>query len=332
MTSDIRIGQYVAIKPNEVKWKCSASNFVDTCGIKLPLATYSKTTTNATDMGELARYYDSLEVAREVVFKEGDPVEVRLGYDGDNTLRFKGFVNRVNRSTPLEVECEGYSYQLKNVVFNKSYTKTKLKNILLDLTAETDIKLSPYIPDLTLTNVWFKNTPGLKVLEWFQKECLCRVFFDFDTLFVGASKFAIPKPTEILRMGWNTAADRELKKTVTDGQTVINIVVKEPSGSVRRVKSDQRRYSNVKEVKARAGLSEEWLKKVANELQQDENYKGYQGDVTAFLVPTFGKGYVAEIWDGRFPERAGNYFVETVEGSLGSGGGRQKLTLRHYGT
>ena len=321
MTSDIKVGGY-SVKPTSVRWKCSVSNFTDTCTITLPLSLYVKTEGITTGNDENVK---------DIIFNEGMAVEISLGYDGQNTRRFAGFVNRINYTTPLSIECEGYSWQLRKIRITKSYKTTTAKDILLDLISGTDIKLSKAIPDLPLKNVWFKDCPGVKVLEWFQKECLCAVYFDFDTLYVGASKFGTDKGMEKLRLGWNTVQDNELKKSLSDSNIQINIVDKDSAGTVKRIKSAERKYSGIKEVKVRAGLPSDFLKKVAEDIQTSENYNGYQGCITCFLIPNFEKSMVAEISDMRFPDRNGKYFVETVEGSYDSSGGRQKLTLKNYG-
>lgn len=320
MTSNITIGGH-SVKPNAVKWKCSVSDFTDTCNISLPLSIYTKTNGITTE---------TAEKIQEVIFKEGMKVEVSLGYDNENTRRFAGFVSRINYAIPLSIECEGYSWQLRKVRFTKSYKTTTALQILKDLTVGTDIVLSKSIPNIPLNNVWFKDCPGVKVLEWFQNECLCAVFFDFDTLYVGASKFGIDKKSEKLQLGWNTVEDNELKKSDSDSNVQINIVAKDSAGTVKKTKSEQRKYTTTKEVKCRAGLPSTYLQKVADEMQTSENYQGYQGGITCFLAPSFEKSMVADIVDKRFPDRSGKYFVEAIEGNYSSQGGRQKLTLKHY--
>ncbi len=79
------------------------------------------------------------------------------------------------------------------------------------------------------------------------------------------------------------------------------------------------------------GLPSELVQKALSELQSDENYKGYTGTVTCFLEPQFEHGMTAEITDERFPARSGKYYVDTVQGSFGQNGGRQQITLTHYG-
>lgn len=314
------------IKPSAVKWSQSVKNFADTCSISLPLTPY------LTNTGKNKTIFSSSATPpSDTVFHTGDSVEVWLGYNYDRHCFFKGFIRRINYAQPLVLECEGYSYCLKDVMFTKSYRDTTIRGVLEDLTAGTDIKLSEYIPDVKLKNLTFKNVPGRNVLEWFQRECLCAVYFDADILYVGASRYAIPHPTHKLRIGWNTVEDKELKKDDAETKLSINLLQKSPKGEVKRTKSEQRKYDNIKEVKVRAGLPESFLKSVREELQKQEDYKGYKGTITAFLMPFFGKGDVCQIIDERFPERGGKYFVESIDGSFDDKGGRQKLSLIYYG-
>ena len=331
MTSDIRIGNFAAIRPSEVEWRCSVSDFTDTCTVRLPLSTHVLATQPPTPVDVLmTRGTVVRQEVQRCEFAKGDRVSVRLGYDGNNREVFRGFVHRVNFGAMLELECEGYSWQLRDRSITKSYRRTTARQMLRDLVAGTDIRLSDRIDDIPLENVTLQNANGLKVLEWFQKECCCRVFFDFDTLYVGASQYALQKPEVRLRLGWNTVEDRELKKNMGE-DVVINIVSKDSTGRVSRLAPSGRAAADVKEVKARAGLPGDFLRRALDEMQQDEDARGYEGTVVLFLAPHVEKGYVVQVEDARFPERTGRYFVEEVGGSFGSDGGRQTIKLKNYG-
>lgn len=314
MTADISIGNYRNIRPSEVQWHCSVANFTDSCSITLPLSSYVRSSDSSTDCP----------------FRMGDKADVKLGYDGENIRVFSGFVSRINMGEALVIECEGYSYGLRNRKFKRSYRSTTVKGLLSDLTAGTGIRLSDRTDDIRIDNVTFNNTPGLKVLEWLQKECACRVYFNFDTLYAGASQYTIDNGSIDIEIGYNTVSADELKKN-TDESVQINIVEKDSAGKVRRIKPEEHKYSDIKEVKVRQGLPADYLRRALKELQDDENAKGYEGSITLFLQPHADKGTVCNITDRRFPERSGQYFVEEINGSFGSGGGRQNLKLKNYG-
>lgn len=319
MTSNIQVGRYT-VKPHSVKWRTGVMHLIETCTIALPRASYMKNELNVTE--------DNTK-SGSVVFKEGDPIDVALGYDTRNVMRFKGFVKRINQTERLELECEGYNYQLPKV-FSKSYASTTLKAILTDLIEGTDIKLSDKMAEVKVASVRFKNATGLQVLEWIKKELHLAVYFDFQTLYAG-TLYGWRKDTIKLRLGFNTVDDKDFKQRKTDKNVLIQLVAKDSKGSTKKTKSDERKYSQTKEVKIKAGLDSEIMKKIANDLQNRENYKGYEGSITCFLEPVVQKSNVIDVDSPRFPEKSGLYFVENVEGSFDANGGRQKVTLNYFG-
>lgn len=338
LTSDILIGNY-KVKPNAVSWRSGIDNFTDTCTVVLPLSPFVKRQQSMTEHGDgVAETASGVKVnnLKQMPFKKGDSVIVKLGYGQKKQEVFRGFVLQVNYSDKLSVECEGYSYLLREKYFSKSYQSTSLKMILSDLIAGTKIRLSPSSDDIPLTNVWFKNATGLKVLEWVKKELCCRVWFDGEYLYAGASKFASANPTRKptttnLKVGWNVISADDLKKQVAE-EVEINIVEKDDTGKSKRTKSSGNRYSNVKEVKVRSGIPSSFLTKAVKELQEEKDHEGYEGTITLFGEPHVWKSDRISLSDDRFPERSGNYFVEQLSGEFGEGGFRRKLKLRYYGT
>lgn len=318
MTSDITIGAYRLVKPARVKWKTSVQNYIDTCTIELPRITYLKTTKSSTD--------DPRSQRQEYVFKEGDRVDVSLGYAGRNYRRFSGFIRRVEQGIPVKVECEGHCYELYNVVFSKTYTSTTVKQILTDVTVGTSIKLSASIPNVPLQNVRFKNATGIQVLEWIKEELKLAIYFNFDELFTG-TLFGRPQDTIKLRIGWNTVKDDDFKQRVNDKNVRIVIQEKDETGKTKRTKSDEQKYSTDKAIKIRKGMPADLLKQIANRLQTKSNYAGYEGKIVTFLEPAAIKGMVAEVDGNRYPEKSGRYFIESVDGDFGPSGGRQNLEL-----
>ena len=329
MTSDITIGSYM-VKANRVEWKSSTGDFTDTCSLILPLAPYvrhrDQTTSAAVGMG--------MGRVERCPFGKGDEVTVCLGYGGRNMPVFRGFVLRVNFRNQLVIECEGYAYLLRERYFSKSYAQTTVKDLLKELVAGTGIELSPHVDHIPLTNVWFKNAPAHKVLEWLQKECCCQVFFDGKYLYAGASRYVYADPDRSMRpvkvrVGWNVVNADDLKLRVPDS-VQIEIVEKNAQGQVKRTKSEQTKYSTVREVKVRPGLPADFLRRAARQLQDDQNYSGFEGCISLFGEPHVFKCDKIVVADERFPERAGNYFAEAVEGSFGEGGFRRKVKIRSY--
>lgn len=320
LTSNITIGSYKKVKTAKVSWKTDVNSFTDTCTIELPRITYLKTVKTTTE--------DKQEVnqRKEYDIQENDKISILLGYDGKNEKRFEGFVKRVNESLPVKIECEGYSYLLYDIMFNKTYSNVTVKQLLTDLCKDTEIVLSNDMPDIPLKNVRFKNATGIQVLEWLKKECKLAVYFNFNELYVG-TLFGKPQASAKFRLGWNTVKEDDFKKRFIDKNVRVVITEKNEKGEVKKTKATVLKYSDEKSVKIKAGIPSELLKQIADRLQTKSNYNGYEGNITAFLEPAVTKGMVAEITDNQYPERAGRYFIESVSGEFGTGGGRQTIVL-----
>ncbi|MGQ0739143.1 MAG: hypothetical protein ACT4OJ_08810 [Bacteroidota bacterium] len=317
MTAEIKIGPFKGFPPHAVNWLRAIDSYSDTALIKVPAIARLKRDGDT---------YDYVQSGQQ--FKEGMTVEVLCGYDGKNLTRFKGFVRRINYSIPLEIECEGYSYQLrKKEGYTASYSSTTAKQILEDLTAGTDIVLSDAIPDVPLKNIFFKNVKGTYVLEYLKDKCLLTVYFNYNVLYAGL-KMAEVKATVKHRLNWNVIKDNELKFDAGRELATVNIQVekRDKDGTKKKAKYGVKDGS-VKVLKVRHIIDEALLKKIAEEERQKLLHKGYEGRITGFLVPYAEPGMASQIDDVRYPERTGTYFIERVAGSFSPSGGRQEIGI-----
>lgn len=320
LTSTIQVqGIKNVIKPNAVKWKRSVSEYSDTATVKLPAVAMLKKNDDT---------YERIETGLK--FQEGQQIEIACGYNGKNNRHFLGFIRRISPTVPLEIECEGFSYQLrKKQGFNKSYKAgTKVKTLLNDLIQGTNIKLSKSIPDITIESpVSFSHKKGTDVLDWLKEKMLMTVYFNFDELYVGPKYIELKKKVK-LRLGWNVIEDSELKfKDRKDLEEVrVQISQKEKNGKKEMAEHDSK-YENTKQIKLTVRLDAATRKLIAADQKKRLVNRGYEGAVTTFLLPHAEPAMIAEIDDKKYPERAGKYFIEAVEGDYSSGGGRQKIKI-----
>lgn len=309
-----------AIKPSAIFVKKSVTDFFDTAEITLPLNPYLRRDNSDGTLIE----------RRNIVLNTGDKVSISMGYDDEMNNIFEGFIARIDKSVPMKLYCEGYAFLLRDVIFNRSYNSVSLVQLLSDLTRGTDIRISPHTAQLTIPQVAFRNTPAVKVLEWIEKELLCRVWFDGRMLYAGASLYAIPKSTTRFKLGYNTVKDDSLRQDTQAHKVAISVVEKEKTGTTKRVKDVARKYSATREIRIRPGTPELFKRAVAAELQELENNRGFQGSITTFLLPFVDKAFTVDIADDLYPERAGRYFAESVQHSFSPSGGRQTIKLIHY--
>ena len=317
MQSNIAIGAFKPIKPHSLTWKRSLDNYSDTATIKVPGMARLRCSDNQ---------YTAVNAAE--VFQEGMAVKAYAGYNGVQQLRFQGFIRRINFTIPVQIECEGYSYLLrKKEGYTNSYKNTTAKQILSDLIAGTVIKLSGDIPDIPLQNIYFKNVKGTDVLDYLKDKCLLTIYFNNEVLYCGL-KMTEVKKTVKLRLGWNVIKDDELKFEAGKELATVNIQIEKrnPDGSKIKAKHGQKDGS-VKILKVRHITDEASLATIAAEERKKLVYRGYEGMITCFATPVIEPGMAVNIYDSRYPQRTGQYFVEAVDGSFTTGGGRQKIKI-----
>lgn len=319
LSADIKISSFKSIKPNKVSWKQHIDNYSDTAVFTIPAICKLKKQGDA---------YDNKVIPSAQAFREGMPVEIRAGYDGNYQLQFKGFLRRMNYSVPLEVECEGYSYQLRMKYVTKSYKNTTVRTILEDLIKGTDIRLSKDIPSIPISKVVFMNATGIDVLDWFKEKCLLTVNFHFDVLYVGLRGMSAAGSVQH-RLGWNVVKDGDLKFDTDRQYAQINIKIEKTTKKGEKKTGSAGTGSETKVLKVEAIEDERLLKQIAEEKKRQLNNVGYTGSITAFLEPYAQPGMSSVISDGKYPERSGRYFIEGVQGSVSTSGGRQKIAIRY---
>lgn len=317
MTASVSFKGFKPVKPNALTWSRSVENFSDTAQVKLP--------NKARIVGGVN---DGKFVQTGTQFPEGTLVEIYAGYNGENDLQFKGFVRRINFTIPVEIECEGYSYQLrKKLGINKSYKATTIKSILADLIQGTDIKLHPSIPNIPIEKVTFQNASGIQVLEWMKEKCLLTCYFVYDQLYVGGLQLA-PSTTAKFRLGWNVVKDNELKFNEKEFSEVkITVLNRKANGQLSGKSSAPHGIvSGVKKLKTLITDS-----KTQSDIAERERgfikNRGYEGTITAFLKPFVVPNMAVQIEDLKYKSRTGKYFVTGVDGSFSKSGGRQKIKI-----
>lgn len=322
LCSNITIGNYKGIKPNDVKITKSIFEYVDRAKIKLPITARIKRA------GEVITA--SAETAKQ--FKEGDFVQIALGYNGKIKQEFEGFVNRVNFTQPVEIECEGYSYKLRKNTYLKTFVNAQLKEVLQFLIAGTGIVLDKSIPGFKIDKLVLDKNSGTEALEKIKKisDNTIRFFFTGKTLYAGLL-FEARKETVQYELGWNVIKDNSLKlREAKNTNVVVNYIGEKKDGTKVKVNKGKTNASAIagvsgetKLIRTHAVTDEKSLQLMATAKHEQLSFDGYEGKITAFGAPYCEHGYSCSLFDKKYPERAGKYIVESVEVNYGMSGFRR---------
>jgi hypothetical protein len=327
LDSRITIGKLVFSGVHDVVVDRSLHNYTDTAKIKVPsVAFISK-----------GRRAMPVQMTTGNLFTDGDPVKIELGYNGKLQTEFEGFVKRRNLNMPLEVECEGYVRQLRLKSLSVNLSKgISVKKLLQTICAGTDIKVEVPV-DFTLYGRNLINASGTQILDEIMKcsdNTLAVFFKEPQLLFCGlvytsyiAGSKVFDQPQVKYRLGWNTPKENGLKERIPVERVQVFINGKLATGDAVRTQSDdkaaarkvQSLMNNVHDV----GM----LKQFANEKANHMNYAGYEGKLTAFLTPFALPGYTAYVADARYPERDGEYIIESTSVRYGLDGARRIVEL-----
>ena len=326
--SDITIGKFRFSGVNEVIIERSLHELTDYAMIKVP------------SIAKIIK--DGKIISGSVVtgkqFNEGDPVTVRLGYNGQLNVEFKGFVKRKNMNMPLEIECEGYSWLLRRNNINKFYASVKVKD-LLNVAIGTNMVNVICDADIELNNVQLTNSSGVDVLKKISEYTDGSVFCFFvtpDTLWCGyvytpisTGSNPIKKDSVRYELGFNVIKNNTLKqRQISDDPVTVEYIRKSPSGEILKQISDVLHGSSKTHSRIMNHVNgSATLKALANEKALRLSYTGYEGEINAFLEPFVGPGFAAYLTDNRYPEMDGTYLVESTNVQFGQNGARRKIEL-----
>lgn len=310
---EIKIGSVTFNSVHDVQIKRSIYNLAATAIIKVPVTAVLKHT------GEAPTH---IETAEKI--KVGDPVEIRLGYDTQMNTEFTGYVKRLNYKVPLEIECEDEYYKLRSVncVFSKK--ETSLRQCLSAILPA--IKLGTCV-DLTLKNFIVNNKPGSWVLGVLKQEYGLTAFFDVNgNLHVGKAHDVQGDPVKY-RLRYNVIKDDDLKfQLAEDVRLKVKAICYYKDGTKIEGELGEEGgenktlyYYDVKDAKELKALAQEELKRYS--------FDGYRGRIETFLIPFALPGMVAQLEDPVYQERSGNYYIESVDVSFGTGGARRNVEI-----
>lgn len=326
LNSRIKIGNYKPFRGvHEVVIKKSLNNYNDTAVVKLPASVVMKEKNTA----------PAQRVQTAMQFKRGDKIAIELGYNEVYNLEFEGFISRVNKTVPCELECEGFAFQLRGKQINKVYRNASLSAILSDLTEGTDIVLSNNNDDVTIDKIDFIRFSRFTALQALSKDLAeaVRFWFDGNVLHAGMKYLFFTeknknwKPDVVYKTGYNHVREGHLKERLAgDNNYEVQLNVRSEDGKTKTVKAGVVN-SNVERKRLSAVSDSALLKRLAKELESEKNYTGVEGNITGFLFPICKPGMKLKLIDERYEELSGNYLVEEVEVKYGRSGARRKIKL-----
>ena len=261
----------------------------------------------------------------------GHKVSIRLGYNLEPSLRFKGYVDAIGAATnEMEIKCQDDMWLLKKGSYTCSWKNASIDDVVGFIKDSYQLKFEhETLGDFVSLGQWkVEGLSGAKILQKLKDDFGIGSFFRNGILVLGKPyETKVDAKKEIsFAYGQNVITWKDLtyrdKKDIKLKTRLINM---KPNGTKEEsIKGDDDGEERTLHF---YNLSKTDLDKQADALIERMKYSGYRGKLTAFGIPAVAHGNVAVIKDYRMPDREGKYFIDSVETTFSNGGMRQVFEL-----
>ena len=354
LISNITVGEWTFDFVSNVEIISSWDLLTDTCKIQIPKGIVFKRD---------GKIINNIIQGDDPIFRRGDNVVVKLGYDRTLKTAFVGRLAEVIPDKPIMLMCQDDMYDLKQNSFVdedinlKNTTLKELIDRLFQFGAAGFIS-NTAIADIEIGDIKVKDSTVAKVLDYLRSKLGIVSYFraneDETTTFVSGLPYSTEDPVNFTV---EKAVDSDGVITYEDQDPSINAEkttifrkgtnIIEDDSLVYKRKDDQRvlvigksKQSDNTLIEARAGdeggdittikypeLNQEQLNQFVQDRLANSKYEGFEGSFMAFLEPKVRHGETVEFINNEVPEKNGVYLVKKVVTTFGYNGARQEITL-----
>lgn len=277
------------------------------------------------------------------LFKRGDKIKAEIGNFPNLENRFEGYITDIEPGSPFKLHCQDAMWQLKRKnIASKSWSSVTINELINYVLSGTGIT-AEYDRENIPLGAWQINNTGIvniaNVLDELKKKygIICfisegKLQVRFNMLLLGRDNANIIKfsfnenilpghslnyrrddDTYIYIQGENIGRDnsRTIRYAIWENNKIVIKTTKPTIGEQKVMK-----FYNV----AITEMEETLKRKLPNYV-----YTGYEGEFVTLGEPAVEHGDIANIYDVKFPERAGKYVIKKVVTTFGINGYRQQI-------
>ena len=300
MVCQITIGQVLFNQVNSLQIVQSIKEFSDTARLIVPRSFTAKVAGKPASLAK-KNITDYIRV--------GDPVVIKLGYNGSLYEEFKGYVTRLGADVPLEIECMDEMVKLKNNNFIKTFQKASLSDLLSFIAPGYKHKV---IDDIDLGKLTINNQSAYQVLEDLRKHYGLHSYFTDKVLHVGLPVSIKPLATHQYVIDRNVRAKSNDLKFVKKEDVKLLLKAISINRNGKRIFSEYGDKGGTQRTLHFADKTETELKRLAEKNYQSLSFDGYNGTLPCWGIPRSRAGEAVEIIDKKHSERNGKYLIEGV--------------------
>jgi len=249
------------------------------------------------------------------LLKTGDRVKIWLGYDGQLNQEFSGYLQEIESEAPLVLHVDDEFYLLKRNTLNKTWKSgVTLKQILQYVAPGytincPDVSIGSYqIPGVSSYRVLLAICEQYGFYSWISgKTFNCFWSYNISGSLTGNfSTYTFFTPTvKKSNLKYHRAEYVKLRVRVSSRQR---------NGKILKYETGrEEKESMLKSVVLPAGMSMDFIKKVAEQNYKQSCFDGFSGSITGFGIPITRAGDTLRLVNSEEKDKEGNYLIESVK-------------------
>lgn len=307
LTCDIIIGNYRFKQVNKVHIERGIKRLVSTAVITLP-----NVKTFIGNPHELDK-----------VITVGDPVTIKLGYDGNNNEEFTGYVSDKLPNVPFEIKCEDGMWPLRQKSITNAWNAISLKSLLKYLVP--DMVMHASVWDITLENFRIDHANVVQVFEKLCEAYGLIIWWMDGRVHCSLPYYPLPSNKQVIyHFQKNVVKSNLLFRSGENYRLKVRAISMFPDNkkfevSIGDTDGDETTLHFFR-------LQKDQLLAQANQKLKVLKNQGYRGNFTAFGLPFVQSADVAIFQDDFYPERSGANYIDDIVTDWGMQGFRRIIT------
>lgn len=243
------------------------------------------------------------------LLREGDPVEIRLGYNGELHTEFTGYITKVSAGIPVKIQCEDEMYALKRRTVSVSLKGAQLKTLLREIASGYEVDC---YDGVELGTVRYSNVTAAQVLEDVVKKTGMRAYFDGKVLRCGkVYGDQSDEPPVNVYLERNAVSEELNRKDGGELKIQVKAISVLKGGKKLEVKVGDA-GGTMKQLSYVGITAKAELEKTARADYERLKKKGFDGKVVLFGIPRIVHGQKINLKSELCPELSGTYYVDKV--------------------
>ena len=249
------------------------------------------------------------------VFQAGDPVIVRMGYNGDISEEFRGYIFSVTTGVPVTIRCEDEMYKLKRETVSISKASCNLKQLLAAIAPGYAIQCD----DAPIGSVRYSKKLISEILDDLQKKMGFYSYFRGKTLVCGRTSIDGGQrvPIIIEKQAAETLKERNIEKVYVRVESL------QKNGKMLKGEKGEKKGNTI--TIKQPNLTRVEIERVVNAAYDKAIQPGLDGDLTLFGIPRLQHGMIAELKSILYPEKDGAYYIDSITKEVEIGKGYRQV-------